>query len=92
MVAVLGRAPGMVENGSPTTKTFSLRSCRSSSVLFLLNFCEGNLVGIFWTQKKVTAQNFRGNFRSIFREVIRASKNSFVPTSFCRRTTLTKTE
>ena len=38
--------------------------------------------------KQNKGSKFRGKFRSIFREKIRVSKKSFVPTSFCRRATL----
>ena len=73
---------------------FSLPSCRSSSVIFLFlgreNLREiwlGQFVG-FFRHAKIKALNFRGKFRSIFRGKIRASTESFVPTSFCRRATL----
>ena len=43
----------------------------------------------FFGPTKLKAQNFWGNFRSIFREKFRASKKTyFVPTSLCRRATL----
>ena len=70
---------------------FSVHSCRSSSVIFF-DFWEGNLAGIlreFCGTHKLKAQKLRGNIRSIFREKIRASKKSFVQTSFCRTGTLT---
>ena len=48
----------------------------------------GNLAGFFRTHE-IKGQTFRGKFRSIFHERIRASKKkSFVPTSFRRRATL----
>ena len=65
---------------------FSLRSCRSSSVKFFFDFSQGNLenlvgnwrefCGIFMTHR-TKAQKFRGNFRIIFRNKIRSSKNIF---------------
>ena len=73
----------------------SLRSCRSSSVNFFLNFGRGicrefwrEFCGIFGTHK-IQAQTFRGKFPSLLREKIRSSKKIFVPTLFCKRATLT---
>ena len=74
---------------------FSLRSCRSSSVIFLIlggksgRKFGGNFMG-FSEPPKNKAQKSQDNIRSIFREKIQASKKSFVPTSFCRRATLSK--
>ena len=78
------------------SKTFSLRSCRSSSVNFF-DFSEGNLgnltgilAGIFLTPR-IKAQKFRGKFRGIFVRKFVAQKKSFVQNSLCRRATLRKT-
>ena len=64
----------------PKNFIFSLRSCRSSSVIFC-DFGEGNLAGIlrdcFFRTHKSKAQNFRGKFRSIFREKTCDSKKIF---------------
>ena len=67
-------------------KSFSLRSCRSLSVIFfdfsqgnLENFV-GNLEGIFrgfFLTHRTKAQTFRGKFRSIFRKKIRGWKKIF---------------
>ena len=82
--------------GDPLTKLkfFSLRSCRSSSVIFF-DCSQGNLVGnlvgilsgLFLTHR-TKAQKFRGKYRSIFCKKIRSSKKSFAQNSLCRRTTL----
>ena len=65
---------------------FSLRSCRSSSVISFyfsqgnLENLVGNLEGIFrgfFLTHRTKAQKFRGKFRSIFRKKIRGSKKIF---------------
>ena len=60
---------------------FSLRSCRSSLVIF--DFCRkfggkygGNFAGLFLTHR-MKAQTFCGKFQSIFRKKIRSSKKIF---------------
>ena len=44
--------------------------------MIVFNLGEGNFAGFFLTHK-IKAQNFRGKFRSIVREKIRASKKIF---------------
>ena len=70
---------------------FSLRSCRSSSVIFF-DSSQGNLAGNLWDffwPTGIKAEKLRGKFRSIFRKEIRSSKKTFVQNSLCRRATLT---
>ena len=64
-------------------KIFSLRSGRSSSVIFFLIFGREiwrevwrEFCGIFLTHK-IKAQKFRGKLRSIFREKFRSTKKIF---------------
>ena len=90
---VLGRESKCPWQFSPPAvvvyKIFSLRSSRSSSVIFFLIFRResrknliivGNLEGIFrgfFLTHRTKAQKFRGKFRSIFRTKIRGSKKIF---------------
>ena len=75
------------------TIIFSLRSWRSSSVIFLWllagkfggNF-GGNSAGCFRTHKR-KAQFFGGNFRAFFVRKFVPPNKYFAPTSFCRRAT-----
>ena len=65
---------------------FSLRSCRSSSVIFFWFFAGkfgkfgrnfgGSFAGFFLTHR-IKAQKFRGKFRGIFRKKIRSSNKIF---------------
>ena len=55
----------------------------------------GNLAGIlrdFFGPTKQRLENFRGNFGAFFVREFVPRKKSFVPTSFCRHATLTKSD
>ena len=86
LCAILGRFVDIFALPPPSHATvdeemFSLRPCRSSSVIFLLilgreiwrEFCAG-----FFLTRTIKAQTIRGKFRIIFREKICASKKIFL--------------
>ena len=92
------QAAGSQSHFKPVSRIFhifciflSLRSCRSSSVIFF-DFWEGSLqeiwrefCGIFWTHRR-KAQKLGEKFRSIFREKIRASKTKIFRANFVLQT------
>ena len=77
-------------------QSFSLRSCRSSSVIFFLLIFRGEIWWEIWREfcrifltHRIKAQRFRGKYRSDFRKKIRSSnKKSFAQNSLCRRATV----
>ena len=79
---------------------FSLRSCRSSSVIFFLFFAgnlgkfsgkfDGNFPGIFSDPQNKGSKNSGENFGAFFVRKFVARKKSFVQNSLCRRATLSQ--
>ena len=74
---------------SPSDLSFSLRSCRSLSVIFF-DFGDGNLAGIlrdFFPTHKLKAQKIGKIFGAFYKRKF-VAQEKIVPTSFCRRATL----
>ena len=81
--------------GTKLAISFSLRSCRSSSVNFLNIFRReilwGNLARILWdfSDPQNRGSKIRGKFQSIFGRKFVALPKSFMQNSLCRLSTLT---
>ena len=68
---------------------FSLRSCWSSSVNFLLlQGSSGNFAGIFRTHKRGSKVSGKFSERFFLRKKFVTQKQDFVPTSLCKRVTI----
>ena len=88
--------PFLLSFRSFTRSFFSLRPCRSSSVIFF-EFWEGNFVGIlagilwdFFGPTKYRLRNFGDNLGAFFvRKFVDPPKNLSCQHSLCRRATLT---